>query len=263
MKKIRIVIIEDNALMADMLSCKIQEDPMFEVVGCAKDGPQGIQMVSTLNPDIVIADIILPGMDGITVINRISKLHRSKILVLSSLSDDRFVTKALESGASYYMMKPVNIDVLKSRMIDLMCDFSYEKNEDYSQEAYSEFVELENSNRSNIDKISNILISIGIPASIVGYRFLREAIDLAIKNPDAINAITKQLYPEVAKKFTTTSSSVERAIRHAIDVAWTKGKINNLNKIFNMDIYTRDEKPTNSEFIALIADKLVGEKVGS
>ena len=151
-------------------------------------------------------------------------------------------------GADYYMRKPCSFTALKVRAKELL-DGDRPK---VSANRYS---------REMDERISNIFITVGIPAHIKGYQFLREAIKMAVENPDIINSITKRLYPEVAKRFSTSPSKVERAIRHAIEVAWNRGKIENINSLFGVKVYGHNEKPTNGEFIALVADKMILESV--
>ena len=170
-------------------------------------------------------------------------------MVLSSLSLEGFITKALNLGVSYYMIKPFNIEVLKERLKDILNDKELKSNVFTKKSKNLE------------EKITNIFITVGIPAHIKGYQFLREAIKMAIDSPDIINSITKKLYPQIAEKFETSASKVERAIRHAIEVAWNRGKIENINTLFGVKVYSNNEKPTNGEFIALVADKMLLEGV--
>ncbi|MDE6399118.1 MAG: sporulation transcription factor Spo0A, partial [Clostridiales bacterium] len=179
-----------------------------------------------------------------------------KVLVLSALSQDTFVTKAMHLGADYFMRTPANPDTVKKRITELM---QAPAAEEKAEEKTAKPARVKN--RSLEEKITNIFITVGIPAHIKGYQFLREAIKLAIDNPDIINSITKKLYPEVAERFDTSPSKVERAIRHAIEVAWNRGKIENINSLFGVRVYNHNEKPTNGEFIALVADKMLLESV--
>ena len=168
-----------------------------------------------------------------------------KVIFVSKLSHSGFVTKALNEGASYFMVKPVSPQGLEERIVDVLKS----ENENLVQPT----------NRVLDEKISNIFISIGIPAHIKGYQFLREAVKLAVEKPDIIGSITKKLYPTIAERFETSSSKVERGMRHAIEVAWNRGKIENINSLFGLKIYSSNEKPTNGELIALIADKMIME----
>ena len=213
----------------------------FEVVGSSSDGEEVINSVIKLQPDILVMEVMLSKLDGFAVFEKIKVLKEKtpKVIFISSLSHSGFVTKALQMGASYFMIKPINAENLESRINEILSN-------NHSQE-----------NRQLDEKISNIFISIGIPAHIKGYQFLREAVKLAVEEPEIISSITKKLYPTIAERFDTSSSKVERGMRHAIEVAWNRGKIENINNIFGLKIYNRNEKPTNGELIALIADKML------
>ena len=213
----------------------------FEVVGSSSDGEEVTNSVIKLQPDILVIEVMLSKLDGFAVFEKIKVLKEKtpKVIFISSLSHSGFVTKALQMGASYFMIKPINAENLESRINEILSN-------NHSQE-----------NRQLDEKISNIFISIGIPAHIKGYQFLREAVKLAVEEPEIISSITKKLYPTIAERFDTSSSKVERGMRHAIEVAWNRGKIENINNIFGLKIYNRNEKPTNGELIALIADKML------
>ncbi len=213
----------------------------FEVVGSSSDGEEVVNSVIKLQPDVLVMEVMLSKLDGFAVFEKIKVLKEKtpKVIFVSSLSHSGFVTKALQMGASYFMIKPINAENLESRINEILSN-------NLSQE-----------NRQLDEKISNIFISIGIPAHIKGYQFLREAVKLAVEEPEIISSITKKLYPTIAERFETSSSKVERGMRHAIEVAWNRGKIENINNIFGLKIYNRNEKPTNGELIALIADKML------
>ena len=197
------------------------------------------------SPDVVIMDIVLHGCDGFKVLESVDT-SKTKFVIQSSLSMDGFINKAISMGAKYYCIKPFDSETLKDRVNDLFVEAKQTKTY-YNQNNHLE------------EKITNIFITVGIPAHIKGYQFLREAIKLAIANPEIINSITKKLYPTIAEKYSTSASKVERAIRHAIEVAWNRGKIENINNLFGIKVYSSNEKPTNGEFIALVADKMLIE----
>lgn len=251
--KTRIMLVDDNEELLSGLKKYFAEDDSMEIVATATDGEQALQTFDSVRPDVLVLDLVMPGIDGFAVMERIEK-RDCKILILSALSQDAFVTKAMHLGADYYMRKPANPDNIKKRIAEL-----------FAVESPIEEKAVKNAprakNRTLEEKITNIFITVGIPAHIKGYQFLREAIKLAIDNPDIINSITKKLYPEVAEKFDTSPSKVERAIRHAIEVAWNRGKIENINSLFGVRVYNHNEKPTNGEFIALVADKMLLESV--
>lgn len=237
MKKIYIADSENQ----DLVNYFSQNDK-FEVVGSSSDGEVVVNEVVKLKPDVLVMEVMLSKLDGFAVFDKIKILKEQtpKVIFISNLSHSGFVSKALQMGASYFMIKPINPENLENRI-----------NEILSSNAVSV------DNKQLDEKISNIFISIGIPAHIKGYQFLREAVKLAVEEPEIISSITKKLYPTIAERFETSSSKVERGMRHAIEVAWNRGKIENINNIFGLKIYNRNEKPTNGELIALIADKML------
>ena len=214
----------------------------FEYLGSSFDGQKVVEDVLKLKPDVLVMEVMLSSLDGFAVLDKIKVLQNEmpKVFFVSNLSHSGFVTKAIQSGASYFMVKPVSSENLENRIEEVL-------NNGRSA----------NANKQLDEKISNIFISIGIPAHIKGYQFLREAVKLAVEEPEIIGSITKKLYPTIAERFETSSSKVERGMRHAIEVAWNRGKIENINNIFGLKIYNRNEKPTNGELIALIADKML------
>lgn len=218
----------------------------YSLVGSSADGNEVIKDVKLYKPDFLIMEIMLAGMDGFLIMENLKKEMKEempKIIIVSSLSHSGFISKAIKEGASYFMVKPIKPENLAERMKDL----STTKISGQSGEKQLD------------EKISNIFISIGIPAHIKGYQFLREAVKLAVEEPEIIGSITKKLYPTIAERFDTSSSKVERGMRHAIEVAWNRGKIENINSLFGLKIYNSNEKPTNGELIALIADKMIME----
>lgn len=204
------------------------------------------------NPvDIVITDLVLQNADGFYLIEELKKQENCpKIVVASAIFEDSLIKRAFSMGISYYMIKPIDYKLLDTRMDEIINGIS--------QDVVVPKKNIQK-NKQLEEKITNIFITVGIPAHIKGYQFLREAIKMAIDNPDIINSITKRLYPSIAERFETSSSKVERAIRHAIEVAWNRGKIENINSLFGIRVYTNNEKPTNGEFIALVADKMLIE----
>ena len=250
-KKTKILIVDDSLETIGNIKSCLQNEEGFEIVGEAQNTEDALEIISNKMPNIVITEIVLKGADGFELMEKALEISKQiKFFVLSSLSQETFVEKAMKLGAVYYMAKPFRPDNLVKRLKDV---------ENLTKSTF------ENSNKSATreldEKISNIFITVGIPAHIKGYQFLREAIKMAIYNPEIINSITKKLYPSIAEKFETTSSKVERAIRHAIEVAWNRGKIENINTLFGIKVYSNNEKPTNGEFIALVADKMLLEGI--
>lgn len=247
MKRISVLIVDDNVNYCTELKSELSSFDLFDVATCY-DGASAISECVRSKPQVMVLDLVMPGVDGLDVLNAINEKNLDVKVIASSLPiGDEFITGALRAGAKYYMTKPVNINALKNRILDL---FAEKPKKPVVTGAVDHSLD---------ERLSNIFISVGIPAHIKGYQYLREAIKIAIEKPDIINSITKRLYPEVAEKFDTSASKVERAIRHAIEVAWNKGKIENINHLFGIKVYTSNEKPTNGEFIALVADKMIVE----
>jgi len=253
--KTRILIVDDNEEFAKELSDFFGSNEDYEVVGIAQNGAIAIEKFNALKPNVMLLDLVMPQMDGFSVLERVQK-GACKIVVVSALSQDAFIHKAMNLGADYFMNKPISLPNLLERVKELL-------NPEIIRPVKTQNINPQRlvRNSSLDEKITNIFITVGIPAHIKGYHFLREAIKMAIDNPEIINNITKRLYPEVADKFDTTASKVERAIRHAIEVAWNRGKIENINTLFGVRVYGTNEKPTNGEFIALVADKMLLESV--
>lgn len=247
MEKIKLILADEDKNALNDLSKNFQSDK-YIVLATTSSGEELIQLIKTKQPDAVIMDIVLQHCDGFKVLEEVANLN-SKIIIQSSLSIDGFINKAISLGASYYCIKPFDVETLKERLDDLLNQNTAVKNTFYNNKISNHIEE----------KITNIFITVGIPAHIKGYQFLREAIKLAIANPEIINSITKKLYPTIAQKYDTSASKVERAIRHAIEVAWNRGKIENINNLFGIKVYSSNEKPTNGEFIALVADKMLIE----
>lgn len=238
----RTVLLADaNEEFRAMLRSAIEKEGEFTVVDSVGDGIGALQLIEQKRPDLVILDVVLPGMDGLAVLKSLKDRNlMPKTILLSAFCNDRVVTQAVELGASYFLPKPVELGALLERM-----ETVFEKPAAPEESAVS----LKN-------LVTEVIHEIGVPAHIKGYQYLREAIIIAVEDMEVINAVTKVLYPEVAKRFGTTASRVERAIRHAIEVAWDRGDLETLQHYFGYTVNSAKGKPTNSEFIALIADRL-------
>lgn len=245
MEKFTLVLADEDKNVLNTLKEKFNEND-FEVLATTSSGTELIELVKIHQPNIVVMDIVLENCDGFKVLENIDK-QKTKVVIQSSLSIDGFINKAITMGASYYCIKPFDEATLVERTLDIVSNTNQTTNIAVKPNNHIE------------EKITNIFITVGIPAHIKGYQFLREAIKLAIANPEIINSITKKLYPTIAEKYDTSASKVERAIRHAIEVAWNRGKIENINNLFGIKVYSSNEKPTNGEFIALVADKMLIE----
>ena len=247
MKKITLILADENENALNELREHFNNEH-YEVLATTTSGTALIELVNRLNPDVLLMDIVLQNCDGFKVLESLDKNKETKVVVQSSLSIDGFINKAISLGAKYYCVKPFDVETLKERIEDLT-----------TKESFSGTIYNGKVGNQIEEKITNIFITVGIPAHIKGYQFLREAIKLAISNPEIINSITKKLYPTIAEKYDTSASKVERAIRHAIEVDWNRGKIENINNLFGIKVYSSNEKPTNGEFIALVADKMLIE----
>lgn len=252
MKTHSVILLESNTAVLEQLKAALEESKEFTLLHAGDDGDVGIKEILGLKPDLVVVSMFLKGTDGSGVIRTVKKTWADAKIVATGLPNDGIIEKAMEDGAAYYLVKPFSIQTAMERFSELL----------RSKTATNR--ELSVGKRTPVtveEKISEIFISIGIPPHIKGYAYLREGIKMTIESPYIINSVTKELYPSIAKKFSTTASKVERAIRHAIEVAWNRGRIDAINAIFGARIYLGTEKPTNSEFIALVADKLILENM--
>lgn len=249
-KKLKIVIADDSTEFSKNCAKTLNSYGM-EVILTQKDGLSVVSKIKSEKPDVVLSDVFLPNIDILGILGEIKKLetkYRPLVMVVSGFANPRLEKEILEAGACYYFLKPFDINVMAQRIIQL----SGWKNE-------TSPIVVKNNCISDSElelMVTEIIHQIGVPAHIKGYHYLREAIMLSIKNSEIINSVTKLLYPTVAKNHSTTSSRVERAIRHAIEVAWDRGDIDVLNSYFGYTIQNDRGKPTNSEFIAMISDKL-------
>jgi len=261
LEKIKILIADDNKDFCCILSEYLGAQPDFEVIGIAKDGLEVVDLLEKITPDIIILDIIMPHLDGLGVLERINSMSLPKypkIIVLSAVGQDKITQKALTLGAEYYVVKPFDMEVFSQRIRECVGA----KTDEPERRSYvSSFgtTQISSSGPTSHElesAITNIIHEIGVPAHIKGYIYLREAITMVVNNLEMLSAVTKELYPSIARKFNTTPSRVERAIRHAIEVAWSRGRVDVINNLFGYTIHNVKGKPTNSEFIAMIADKL-------
>ena len=257
--EITVTISDDNMEFAQVLKNYLDGNEGIKVIGYSKTGIESLKIINELQPDIALMDVIMPGLDGIGVLEKIDLFNnprKTKFLMLSAVGQDAITQRAMALGAQYYMIKPFELSVLMERIHQVHSGLI--KNEP-TQEIIdkSPKISLMKKEEDSMESmVSSIIREIGVPAHIKGYQYIREAIILAVNDIEAINSITKILYPTLAKKFKTTPSRVERAIRHAIEVAWTRGDINVNNEMFGNTISASKGKPTNSEFISMIADKL-------
>lgn len=247
-KSIRVAIADDNRELCSLLGEYLTELPDIDLVGMAHDGNEVLDLLNSRECDVLLLDIIMPYLDGIGVLERLSQQTgaRPKIIMLTAFGEENTTQRVATLGADYYLLKPFDLEVLADRIRQVA-------GTDKKQQAVS----LQNNKSRDLElEVTTLLHEIGIPAHIKGYQYLREAIFMVIEEVDLLSAVTKELYPSVASRFDTTASRVERAIRHAIEVAWNRGNIEVVNQVFGHTISAERGKPTNSEFIAMVADKV-------
>ena len=258
MKKIKIGIADDNKEFCNILTDYFKDKENIDIVFVTHDGNKTIDAIKTHSPEVLILDMVMPYMDGLGVLEAINEMELPsypRTIVLSAVGQETITQKSINMGAEYYIVKPFNFDTLLKRINQLAGnDNAGENKRNYaraisSNKRETSFEELE-------IEVTNIIHEIGVPAHIKGYKYLRDAIIMVVQNMEMLNAVTKELYPAIAFKNGTTPSRVERAIRHAIEVAWNRGKIETIDKLFGYTVQHDKGKPTNSEFIALISDKL-------
>lgn len=255
MEQLNVAIADDNERMLDLLGEIIEGDKDLNLVGKANNGEDMYQNIKEEEPDVVLLDLIMPKMDGLSVMELVgadrTMKKRPNFIVVTAIGQERITEDAFNKGASYYILKPFNNETILQRIKNT----NHVVRNDYSM-GETKHKSIEVSQESLESQVTDMIHEIGIPAHIKGYHYLRDAILMAIDDMDVLNAITKVLYPTVAKKHQTTSSRVERAIRHAIEVAWSRGKLDTLDQLFGYTVSNGKGKPTNSEFIALVADTI-------
>lgn len=268
----KVMICDDNVDFSAVLKEYIDSYEEFEVVACASDGESGIELIKQAEPDILILDMIMPKIDGLGLLEWMNTnttiQKRPLVIVLSGIGHDKITSRALELGAEYYVIKPFDMKVLVDRMLHLVNEnrvIRYTSTPVNTLPFVSDFISTPNVDNNNTYSVSqeiikktvtNKLLEIGVPAHVKGYQYLRDAVITVIHDPDMINAMTKCLYPDIATKYNSTPSRVERAIRHAIEIAFSRGDNQKLHQFFGYTIQSNKGKPTNSEFIALMADHL-------
>ena len=259
MEKLNIAIADDNERMLRLLADIVESDEELSVVGTARDGEEMCQIIRNKQPDVVLLDIVMPKLDGLGVLERINRDRTLKkhpvFIMISAIGQERITENAFDLGADYYIMKPFDNDMVINRIKKVKNrTFGVKGLESRKVNAYEK---LEEEKEPNLEAdVTEIIHEIGVPAHIKGYQYLRDAIIMSVNDMDMLNSITKILYPTIAKKYQTTSSRVERAIRHAIEVAWSRGKMDTIDEMFGYTIHNGKGKPTNSEFIALITDRI-------
>jgi two-component system, response regulator, stage 0 sporulation protein A len=260
-ERISILIADDNIEFGDLLNDYINQEVDLQVVGIARDGLNALEMIKALEPDVVILDIIMPNLDGIGVLEKIAQVHLNKkplFLMLTAIGQDVFIQRAMLLGAEYYIVKPFDVGVLVSRIRQMYKEkrfSSFNQNISVPKAEQPYVLRLEHVMNLEVE-VTNLMHEVGIPPHMSGYQFIREAIIQTVNNSKLFNSITKVLYPKVAEHFGTTPQKVERAIRNAIESAWERGNPDSIDSLFGYTINYSKGKPTNSEFIAMMADKV-------
>ena len=246
----RILVVDDHdALRKSMVDALARQEDVALVDGAA-NGAEALKLLCQRSYDVMVTDIIMPVMDGYTLMQEMRKLMPSpapKVIVATALARDDFVMRAVELGAKFYLGKPFQPDILLGHIRRLA----------RGEEAMPAVLPDAAPHEPSLDeRLGSLFLTLGIPAHIKGYQYLRTGVKMAVENPAVVNRITKELYPGIAARFDTTASKVERAIRHAIEVAWNRGRVDTLNRVLGCRVCTPEDKPTNGEFIAMLADKL-------
>jgi len=253
-EKITICIVDDNRELVHIMEDYLHKEDDLEVIGVAYDGRECLTLLEELEPDVLLLDIIMPHVDGLAVLQQLREVERNKcsnVIMLTAFGQEEVMRRAVEYGASYFILKPFDFENLVQKIREMHSQNNVNQNQ--FKNPHSK----QSKQKDNIESsITNIMHDIGVPAHIKGYLYLREAITMVYHDIELLGSITKILYPDIAKKFNTTASRVERAIRHAIEVAWNRGNIDSITELFGYTINVSKAKPTNSEFIAMVADKL-------
>ncbi|WP_062356014.1 sporulation transcription factor Spo0A [Bacillus kwashiorkori] len=258
MKKIKVCIVDDNKELISLLEDYINGQEDMEVIGKAYNGQECLKLLETVEPDVVLLDIIMPHLDGLAVLEKLQeKSYFPNIIMLTAFGQEDVTKKAVDLGASYFMLKPFDMNHLTNQIRNVTGKKSKLPIKQTNNNENINKTEEPVHKPKNLDaSITSIIHEIGVPAHIKGYLYLREAISMVYNDIELLGSITKVLYPDIAKKFNTTASRVERAIRHAIEVAWSRGNIDSISSLFGYTVSMSKAKPTNSEFIAMVADKL-------
>lgn len=256
---IKVLIADDNKELIKILSGYFERQEDIEVVGIAGNGVEALDEIMAKMPDVVILDIIMPHLDGIGVLERLNQAAdtletKPKVIMLTAFGQDNITQRAIELGADYFILKPFDLETLASRVRQLAASQTPMKASIPSKSISCEVPKVRSKNMDQ--EVTNIIHQMGVPAHIKGYQYLRDAILMVTKEITLLGAVTKELYPMIAQKYLTTSSRVERAIRHAIELACDRGNTEMINRYFGYTINIERGKPTNSEFIAMVADKL-------
>ncbi|MRG86536.1 sporulation transcription factor Spo0A [Salinibacillus xinjiangensis] len=258
MEKVKVCLADDNRELVQLLEGYFSDQAEIDVIGTAYNGKECLELLEKEDPDVLILDIIMPHIDGLAVLTKMKELNKEnmpKVIMLTAFGQEEVTKKAVDLGASYFILKPFDLDHLKEQVKQVAGLPSVVKNNQVNVTQTSS-TQVSNKKIDLDASITNIIHEIGVPAHIKGYMYLRTAISMVYNDIELLGSITKVLYPDIAKKFNTTASRVERAIRHAIEVAWNRGNVDSISSLFGYTVNMSKAKPTNSEFIAMVADRL-------
>ncbi len=254
--QIKVLVADDNREFCGILKSYFSNDPDFNLIDVCTNGMEVINVIQKDDIEVLILDLIMPYMDGIGVLEKINSMKlekRPKIIILTAFGQENITQKAVQLGVDYYILKPFDLEVLGDRVRQVVRDI---KTGDDSPITITPMPSAVSSAKNLEIEVTRVIHEIGVPAHVKGYQYLRDAIMLVVEEINFLGAVTKELYPTIAQKYDTTPSRVERAIRHAIELAWDRGDVDKINKVFGYTISGEKGKPTNSEFIAIIADRL-------
>jgi two-component system response regulator (stage 0 sporulation protein A) len=259
-KKIKVCVVDDNRELVGLLKDYLVSQEDMEVVGSAHNGQECLDLLEKVTPDVLVLDIIMPHLDGLAVLEKLRDSRKSpmpNVIMLTAFGQEDVTKKAVELGASYFILKPFDLENLGNHIRQVSGKTSAVMRSTSPLTTSPMYRQQMEAKPKNLDaSITSIIHEIGVPAHIKGYLYLREAISMVYNDIELLGSITKVLYPDIAKKYNTTASRVERAIRHAIEVAWSRGNIDSISSLFGYTVSMSKAKPTNSEFIAMVADKL-------
>ncbi|WP_298199455.1 sporulation transcription factor Spo0A [Desulfosporosinus sp.] len=276
-RPIRVLLADDNREFVEVVKEYIERQEDMSLVGVAYHGNEALELISREEPHVVLLDIIMPHLDGLGVLEKLQNAPlRPKIIILTAFGQESMTQRAVSLGANYYILKPFDLDILGKRIRQLQDDFSSSVNIASNSSTVSNRNSISNANLNsssnsnsqistgilpptskNLEvEVTRMIHQMGVPAHVKGYQYLRDAIVNVVSDVSLLGAVTKELYPMIAVKYQTTPSRVERAIRHAIELAWDRGNVDFMNRFFGYTINVDRGKPTNSEFVAMVADKL-------
>ena len=256
-REIKIIVADDNRNFCQMLKNYLQAQKDLDIVGVAYNGIEAWELIQTRDPDLIILDEVMPNLDGISVLERINSrltVKRPKIIMITAFGQESLTNQAMMLGVDYFILKPFDLEILNKRISSLLQDKA-----PFTPSQFvfsSSIIAGAGSEKDAVLEVTNLMHQIGIPAHVKGYQYIRDAILMVMEDISLLGLITKELYPTIAKRFHTAPSRVERGIRHAIEISWERGQKETLKRIFGYSMNIERQRPTNSEFIALLADKL-------